>query len=57
MQRGWQHTHYVVLADILHWPVDGAQLPLLQHGAYRWLAPEAVLADAGVHAYTKAYFA
>jgi len=50
-------THYVVLAYALRWPGGGAELPLLQHAAYRWLAPEEVLADAGVHAYTKAYFA
>lgn len=49
-------THYVVLAYALRWPGGEAALPLAQHRAYRWLAPAQVLADAGVHAYAKAYF-
>lgn len=50
-------THYVVLAYTLRLPASNLpELPLEQHGAYRWLRPEEVLADAGVHAYTKAYF-
>ncbi|AOY98935.1 GDP-mannose mannosyl hydrolase [Cupriavidus sp. USMAHM13] len=50
-------THYVVLAYALRWPGGDAALPLAQHGAYRWLTAEQVLADDGVHAYVKAYFA
>jgi colanic acid biosynthesis protein WcaH len=49
-------THYIVLAYEMTLDLDLRSLPQEQHGEYRWLSPEALLADAEVHPNTKAYF-
>ena len=50
-------THYIALAHEL--TLDPATLDLerSQHRAWRWITPAEALADAEVHANTKAYFA
>ena len=49
-------THYVVMAYVLELEGPAPELPVAQHGAYRWLTPAELRADADVHAYTRAYF-
>lgn len=49
-------THYVVLAYESRLAAAPAYLPADQHGEYRWLTAEALLAAADVHENTKAYF-
>jgi colanic acid biosynthesis protein WcaH len=48
-------THYVVLAYELRVD-DGLQPPAAQHSDYRWMPVAELLADAAVHANTRAYF-
>lgn len=64
----WQHfyddnfsgddfsTHYVVLGFRLRVSENDLQLPDVQHDAYRWLTPQAVLAGDNVHDHSQAYF-
>ncbi|SCC58367.1 GDP-mannose mannosyl hydrolase [Kosakonia oryziphila] len=64
----WQHfydnnfseadfsTHYVVLGFRLKVNQADLRLPDSQHGAYRWLTPESLLASDDVHDNTRAYF-
>lgn len=47
-------THYVVLAYELQIKVDWKELPMAQHGEYRWVGKNDDLTT--VHAYAKAYF-
>ena len=49
-------THYVVLAHEVLLKGDPEINPDPQHDQYRWLSPDALLADPGVHENTKAYF-
>ena len=49
-------THYVVLAHRLDVRAAELSLPDAQHNAYRWISAEEALADALVHANTRAYF-
>jgi colanic acid biosynthesis protein WcaH len=51
-------THYVVLAHQLQLSPGAARLqpPAEQHRSYRWACPMDMAGDAGVHAYTQAYF-
>lgn len=49
-------THYIVLAYQLSLAVDLSALPKDQHGEYRWMTPQELLATPKVHANTKAYF-
>lgn len=64
----WQHfyddnfsgddfsTHYIVLGFRLRVAQSDLQLPDAQHDAYRWLMPQALLADDEVHDNSRAYF-
>jgi len=64
----WQHfyddnfsgtdfsTHYVVLGFRLKVNEADLALPDAQHEAYRWLTPEALIADENVHDNSRAYF-
>lgn len=49
-------THYVVNAFEMVLPDNSAQLPVLQHSAYRWLSESELLDDAQVHLHSKWYF-
>lgn len=49
-------THYVVLAHKLSLGQESLKLPSVQHGSYRWLSTEEILAMDTVHPYTKDYF-
>jgi colanic acid biosynthesis protein WcaH len=49
-------THYVVLAHRLMLDLQIDDLPLEQHGSYRWWSKSELLRSKDVHAYTKAYF-
>ncbi|WP_312268178.1 GDP-mannose mannosyl hydrolase [Pseudescherichia sp.] len=64
----WQHfyddnfsgsdfsTHYIVLGFRLKVNQADLALPDAQHEAYRWLTPEALIADENVHDNSRAYF-
>jgi len=64
----WQHfyddnfsgsdfsTHYIVLGFRLKINQADLALPDAQHEAYRWLTPEALIADENVHDNSRAYF-
>jgi len=64
----WQHfyddnfsgsdfsTHYIVLGFRLKLNQADLVLPDAQHEAYRWLTPEALIADENVHDNSRAYF-
>ena len=64
----WQHfyddnfsgsdfsTHYIVLGFRLKLKQADLALPDAQHEAYRWLTPEALIADENVHDNSRAYF-
>jgi len=64
----WQHfyddnfsgsdfsTHYIVLGFRLKLNQADLALPDAQHEAYRWLTPEALIADENVHDNSRAYF-
>jgi len=64
----WQHfyddnfsgqdfsTHYVVLGFRLKVDAGTLQLPTAQHNDYRWLTPQALLAEDSVHDNSRAYF-
>lgn len=64
----WQHfyddnfsgtdfsTHYIVLGFRLKVDQADLALPDAQHEAYRWLTPEALVADEKVHDNSRAYF-
>ncbi|EJH2659220.1 GDP-mannose mannosyl hydrolase [Salmonella enterica] len=64
----WQHfyddnfsgedfsTHYIVLGFRLRVAEDDLHLPDAQHGSYRWLTPEQLLASDNVHDNSRAYF-
>ena len=64
----WQHfyddnfsgsdfsTHYIVLGFRLKLNQADLALPDAQHEAYRWLTPEALIADEKVHDNSRAYF-
>jgi len=64
----WQHfyddnfsgtdfsTHYIVLGFRLKVNQADLALPDAQHEAYRWLTPEALVADENVHDNSRAYF-
>ena len=49
-------THYVVIAHRVALDLDLAALPGAQHARWKWLAPDALRADATVHPNTRAYF-
>ena len=49
-------THYVVYAHRLALDLDLAALPAAQHARWKWIAVDALRADATVHANTRAYF-
>ena len=49
-------THYVVIAHRVDLDLDLAALPGAQHARWKWLAPDALRADAMVHPNTRAYF-
>lgn len=65
----WQHfyddnfsgtdfsTHYIVLGYRLKVDENALTLPGEQHGAWRWLSPEAIVSSESVHANSRAYFA
>ncbi|HBX1218944.1 TPA: GDP-mannose mannosyl hydrolase [Salmonella enterica] len=64
----WQHlyddnfsgedfsTHYIVLGFRLRVTESDLRLPDAQHGSYRWLTPEQLLASDNVHENSRAYF-
>ncbi|EBY8467616.1 GDP-mannose mannosyl hydrolase [Salmonella enterica subsp. enterica serovar Montevideo] len=64
----WQHfyddnfsgedfsTHYIVLGFRLRVTESDLRLPDAQHGSYRWLTPEQLLAGDNVHENSRAYF-
>lgn len=64
----WQHfyddnfsgtdfsTHYIVLGFRLKVNQADLALPDAQHEDYRWLTPEALIADENVHDNSRAYF-
>lgn len=64
----WQHfyddnfsgedfsTHYIVLGFRLRVAESDLRLPDAQHGSYRWLTPEQLLASDNVHENSRAYF-
>ncbi|ECZ9749330.1 GDP-mannose mannosyl hydrolase, partial [Salmonella enterica subsp. enterica serovar Kedougou] len=64
----WQHfyddnfsgedfsTHYIVLGFRLRVAESDLRLPDTQHGSYRWLTPEQLLAGENVHENSRAYF-
>lgn len=64
----WQHfyddsfsgtdfsTHYIVLGFRLKVNQADLALPDAQHEAYRWLTPEALIAEEKVHDNSRAYF-
>ncbi|ENN2988103.1 GDP-mannose mannosyl hydrolase, partial [Salmonella enterica] len=64
----WQHfyddnfsgedfsTHYIVLGFRLRMAESDLHLPDDQHGGYRWLTPEQLLASDNVHDNSRAYF-
>ncbi|EAA4737301.1 GDP-mannose mannosyl hydrolase, partial [Salmonella enterica subsp. enterica] len=64
----WQHfyddnfssedfsTHYIVLGFRLRVAESDLRLPDAQHGSYRWLTPEQLLAGDNVHENSRAYF-
>lgn len=64
----WQHfyddnfsgedfsTHYIVLGFRLRVAESDLRLPDTQHGSYRWLTPEQLLASDNVHENSRAYF-
>lgn len=64
----WQHfyddnfsgedfsTHYIVLGFRLRVAESDLRLPETQHGSYRWLTPEQLLASDNVHENSRAYF-
>lgn len=64
----WQHfyddnfsgedfsTHYIVLGFRLRVAESDLRLPNTQHGSYRWLTPEQLLASDNVHENSRAYF-
>ncbi|VEB57491.1 O-antigen biosynthesis protein [Salmonella enterica subsp. enterica] len=49
-------THYIVLGFRLRVTESDLRLPDAQHGSYRWLTPEQLLASDNVHENSRAYF-